>query len=143
MKKQIFAVAAVLFLSALVPKQSQAQYTTKANIPFSFQAGNARMPAGEYEVRPSLTVGGRQQSIRRTDSSAGAFVLTNLADSRDTSGDPKLIFHCYSHDCFLYEIWNRNGQGWRLMESPREKELSRASAENELAMVSLPLTVEP
>jgi hypothetical protein len=143
MKKQILTVAAVLFLTALVPKQSHAQYATKANIPFSFQAGSARMPAGEYQVRQSPTGGGTQQMISRTDSSAATFVLTNVADSRHTSGNPKLIFHCYSNDCFLSEIWNGSGQGWKLLESRREKELSRAAVENELASLSVPLTVKP
>jgi hypothetical protein len=143
MKKQIFSIAAVLFLTALLPGQGHAQTTTRANVPFAFQAGNEEMPAGQYEVQGAQTGTGSIEELRRTDSSAVAFVLTNPADSTNKSGEAKLIFSCYHHECFLSQIWNGNGQGRRLFESRREKELSRGRAENELAMISLPLTAKP
>jgi len=64
-------------------------------------------------------------------------------ESKDNNAQPKLIFNCYSHECFLSEIWTGSGQGRKLVESSREKEVSRATAENELAVVTLPLTVTP
>jgi hypothetical protein len=143
MKKQFLAVAALLFLASLVPTQSHAQYATKANVPFVFQAGSTVMPAGEYEIRRVPLGAGVEQIITRTDSSGGMFLVTDFAESGDRYGKPRLTFHCYNHDCFLSEVWAGNGQGWKLMESRREKELSRASAENILALVSVPLTVKP
>jgi hypothetical protein len=143
MKKQILAVAAALVFTALAPAQSHAQQVTQAKVPFAFQAGNTMMPAGEYQIQRALPEVKTLQLIRRTDSSASTFVSTNVVESRDKNADPKLIFHCYSHECFLSEIWAGSGQGLKLEQSRREKEVSRAKAGNELAVVSLPLTVTP
>lgn len=143
MKKQMLTITAALFLTALLPVQSHAQTTTRANVPFAFQAGDEKMPAGEYEVQRAQLGTGSVEQLRRIDSSAAAFVLTNAADPANKSGEAKLIFNCYHHECFLSQIWNGNGQGRKLLESRREKELARGTAENELAMISLPLAVKP
>ena len=143
MKKQILAVAAALVFTALAPAQSHAQQITQAKVPFAFQAGNTMMPAGEYQIQRALPSTKAVQQIRRTDSSASTFVRTNVVESRDKNADPKLIFHCYSNECFLSEIWAGSGQGLKLVQSRRVKEVSRAKTENELAVVSLPLTVTP
>jgi hypothetical protein len=143
MKKQILAVAAALVFTALAPAQSHAQQITQAKVPFAFQVGNTMMPAGEYQIQRALPEVKTLQLIRRTDSSASTFVRTNVVESRDKNAESKLIFHCYSNECFLSEIWVGSGQGLKLEQSRREKEVSRAKAENELAVVSLPLTVRP
>jgi len=143
MKKQILAVAAALVFTALAPAQSHAQQVTQAKIPFAFQAGNTMMPAGEYQIQRALPSTKALQQIRRTDSSASTFVLTNVVESRDKNADSKLIFHCYSNECFLSQIWVGSGQGLKLMPSRREKEVSLAKTKNELAVVALPLTVTP
>lgn len=145
MTKQILAIAAALVFSALVPVPSHAQQLTRAKVPFAFQAGNATMPAGEYQVQRAFMHTITTQLIRSTDSSYGTFVLANALISSDKNAEPRLIFHCYNNEaqCFLSEIWTANGQGLKLPESRREKELSGVAAENELAVVSVPLTVTP
>jgi hypothetical protein len=143
MKKQIITVAAALAFTALVPATSHAQQVTQAKVPFAFQAGDKMMPAGEYQIERAVPSTKEVQQIRRADSSASTFVLTIPAESRNKDAGSRLIFHCYSNECFLSEMWSGNGQGLKLMESRREKEISRTSAENELAVVSLPLTVKP
>jgi hypothetical protein len=143
MTKQILTVAAALVLTALAPAQSHAQQITQAKVPFAFQVANTVMPAGEYRVGRALESNKQVQQIRRADSSASAFVITIPTQSTNKDAGPRLIFHCYGKECFLSEIWNGNGEGMKLMVSRHEKEVSRASAENELAVVSLPLTVTP
>jgi hypothetical protein len=145
MTKQILAVTAALLFTALAPVPSHAQQLTKAKVPFAFQAGSKMMPAGEYQIQRASSAATTTQVIRSTDSSVYTFVLTNAMDSSDKNTNARLIFHCYNNqdECFLSEIWSGNGQGLRLIESHREKELSRAAAENELAVVSVPLTVTP
>jgi hypothetical protein len=143
MKKQILAVAAALVFTALAPAQSHAQQVTQAKVPFAFQVGNTMMPAGEYQIQRALPEVKTLQLIRRSDSSASTFVSTNVVESRGKNTDSKLIFHCYSNECFLSEIWAGNGQGLKLEQSRREKEVSRANAGNELAVVAVPLTVTP
>jgi hypothetical protein len=145
MTKQILAVAAALFFTALAPVPSHAQQVTRVKVPFAFQAGSTTLPAGEYQVQRALMHTTTTQLLRSTDSSVYTFVLTNGISSRDNNTNPRLIFHCYNNEdeCFLSEIWAANGQGLKLSESRREKELSRAATENELAVVSVPLTVTP
>ncbi|MGA7856042.1 MAG: hypothetical protein WCA15_22165 [Candidatus Acidiferrales bacterium] len=145
MTKQILAVAAALLFTTLAPAPSHAQQLTQAKVPFAFQAGSKMMPAGKYQVQRAFMHATSTQLIRNTDSSVYTFVLTNGIGSSDKDPNPRLIFHCYNNEdeCFLSEIWNGNGQGMKLLESRREKELSRAAAENELAVVSVPLTVTP
>jgi hypothetical protein len=141
MKKQILTVAAALVFTAFVPVQSHAQQVTQAKIPFAFQVENTRMPAGEYQIRRALPSSKAVLQIRRTDSSAAMFVLTDPTDTRSNSAE--LIFHCYSNECFLSEIRTGQGQGLKLAVSRGEKELLHGNGENELAVVSLPLTVTP
>ena len=143
MKKQILAVAAALVFTALAPAQSHAQQVTQAKVPFAFQAGNTMMPAGEYQIQRALPEVRTLQLIRGTDSSASTFVSMNVVESRDKNAGSKLIFHCYSNECFLSEIWVGSSQGLKLEQSRREKEVSLAKTEHELAVVSLPLTVTP
>ncbi len=143
MTKQILTVAAALVFTAVAPAQIHAQETTQAQVPFAFQAGDTTMPAGEYQIRRALPSNKRVQQIQRADSAASAFVITLPTESPKKNAGPRLIFHCYSNECFLSEIWAGSGDGMKLMVSRREKEVSRASADNELAVVSLPLTVRP
>jgi hypothetical protein len=143
MKKQILTVAAALVFAAIAPAASHAQQVTQAKVPFAFQAADTRMPAGEYQIRRASSSSKAVQHIQRTDSSASTFVLTYAADLRNNNAAAKLVFHCYSDECFLSEIWSGNGEGLKLTESRREKHLSRSEAENELAVVSVPLTVTP
>jgi hypothetical protein len=143
MTKRILTIAAALVFTALAPSPSHAQQVAQAKVPFAFQAGNSMMPAGEYRIQRALPSSKALQQIRRTDASASTFVFTNPTENREKNAEPKLIFHCYSNDCFLSEIGTGNGQGMKLAVSRREKELSHINAENELAVVSLPLTVTP
>jgi len=143
MTKQILTVAAALAFTALAPAQSHAQQITRAKVPFAFQVANTTMPAGEYQIGRALQSSKQVQQVRRADSTASAFVITIPTGSTNNDAGPRLIFHCYSKECFLSEIWNGNGEGMKLMVSRREKELARAKTENELAVVSLPLTVTP
>jgi hypothetical protein len=141
MKKQILTVAAALVFTALAPVPSRAQQVTQAKIPFAFQVENTKMPAGEYQIRRALPSSKAVLQIRRTDSSAAVFVLTDPADTK--SNNAELIFHCYGDECFLSEIRSGGGQALKVGVSRGEKEVSHVNGEKELAVVSLPLTVTP
>jgi hypothetical protein len=94
MKSQILTVAAAVVFTALAPAVSHAQEVTEAKVPFAFQAGEAKMPAGEYQIRRTLSSSKAVQQIRRTDSSASTFVMTYPTDAREKNAVPKLIFNC-------------------------------------------------
>jgi len=78
--------------------------------------------------------------IERTDSTKRSYLSTSSTEQDVANGRARLVFHCYNHDCFLYEVWNGSGAGWKLFESNREKELAQNSANIQLAVVTVPLT---
>jgi hypothetical protein len=143
MKKQMLAAAFALIFTGLARAQGHDQQVMQAKIPFTFQAGSTTLPAGEYRVQQTLTASETVQQLRDTDSSTAVFVGTYSVDPGNKHVEPRLIFNCYTNVCFLSEIWTGSGQGRRLVQSRREKELSHLKAENELAVVALPLTVTP
>jgi hypothetical protein len=143
MKKQILATSALLALAALVPAPSHAQQAVQANVPFPFGVGSKTMPAGDYTVQRVPMNDQALQLVERTDPSVSVFILTNSIDGAGKEAKPKLVFHCYADDCFLSEVWIRSTSGRLLLPSRREREVSRANAENLLAVVVVPLTAKP
>lgn len=140
MKNQILVAAAAMAFTTLAPTQSHAQQGALANIPFDFAVGNKTMPAGEYEVQRVPSNDAALQLIQRTDSSVSAFALTNAIDGIGKNAQPKLVFHCYDHECFLSEVWIGTVSGRLLLPSRREREVSRAQSKSEMAVLVLPLT---
>jgi len=140
MKNQVLAVAALAVVAAFVPTTSRAQVATKADVPFSFQAGDTIMSAGEYKIGSANIGSGKMQLIERTDSTKLSYLSTSSMEQDVPNGGARLVFHCYNHDCFLYEVWNGSGTGWKLFESNREKELAQNSVNIQLAVVTVSLT---
>jgi hypothetical protein len=143
MKKLMLAAAFALIFTGVASAHSHDQQVMQAKIPFTFQAGSTMLPAGEYRIQQALTATETVQQLRNTDSSAAVFVGTYSVDPGNKHVEPRLIFNCYTNVCFLSEIWTGSGPGRKLVQSRREKELSHLKAENELAVVSVPLTVTP
>ena len=80
------------------------------------------------------------QVIERADSTKRSYLSTSSMEQDVPNGGARLVFHCYNHDCFLYEVWNGSGAGWKLFESNREEELAQNSVNIQLAIVTVPLT---
>jgi len=140
MKKQVLAVAALAVAAAFAPTTSHAQTTTKAEVPFAFQAGDRTMAPGKYEIRRLQIGNGNEQLIQESGTTNRMYLSAKFAERDLSGGEARLVFHCYNHDCFLYEVWDGNGRGWRLFESNREKELATNSVNIQLAVVTLPMT---
>jgi hypothetical protein len=143
MTKQILAVSAALLFTTLAHGQSYPRNPVTASVPFAFQAGDTKMPAGEYRVQRAVLGSATVEEVRAVGSTAGAFLPITLENSREANDKSKLIFHCYRAECFLAEIRSGDGQISQIMESRREKNLTHAKSENQLAVVSVPLSVKP
>jgi hypothetical protein len=139
MKKQIFAIAACVVLAGFAPALCHAQDALRSTVPFAFQASDKTMPAGEYDVQRAMPHTPTLLKIQSRDLSHAVFVATNGADGVNKDAQAKLVFHCYAGECFLSQVWT-GSQGRQLLPSRREKEVSRAKSENELAVVVVPLT---
>ena len=113
---------AVGFLAAACFSLQAQTIHMRASIPFSFQAGEKVMPAGDYSFRHSAGV----LVVYQEDGEHAGFLSYTLSRSRlnpGTSG--QLTFHRYGDLYFLEELWepgSKDGQAVRV--STRERELA-------------------
>jgi hypothetical protein len=144
MKTKIFALATTLLLSGLATGICYAQQPAlSVDIPFAFQAGDQKMPAGEYRVESITTGAARFQLLRQVDGDARLIVPTMAVLSKAENPDPRLIFHRYGQTYFLSQIWSGGTLGRELFESNREKEMARGEEGSELALLLHPTFARP
>lgn len=91
------------------------------NVPFTFTAGKATLPAGEYRVEKSRT--DSVMLIRRAGQKAAAFVTSVPVVATAEQAESKLIFHRNGKRYFLSQLWMAGHAGGReLALSAKEKE---------------------
>jgi len=98
---------------AAVAGSASAQ-SLKAEIPFTFRAGNAVMAPGEYRVNVSSTAGRSLVTLYNLDNRKSAMIVNFTVDKASpreiASGASKLAFDCAGRDCVLRNLW-RDGDG--------------------------------
>jgi hypothetical protein len=127
-----FALVCALTIS---PTKAHAQIIgdLEVNIPFQFYAGNAKLPAGKYIIRPldnsDLTI----MEISSADNSISALFDVQQAEVNSAPPKNELIFNKYGKLYFLSSLFDENNpNGSRVPESQYEKRVSKASAEAQL-----------
>lgn len=132
MKKQTLAAAVVLVISLVAAGRSVARpRVVSAYIPFQFEVGSTKLPAGQYEIESAPTGSGTIQMIRRADGSASARFSTMITEPREENSAPELVFHKYGNDYFLSEIRTGDNHTLQLFKSRQERE----SARNQSAVI--------
>jgi hypothetical protein len=135
--RSISSIGAALFLFVLMmsawtsPSVAKAQWQPtvyEANIPFDFQVGNKKMPAGFYrfESRPDnpLVLHGPNDSL--------AFISVHDAIAPNVRERGGIIFSRYGQTYFLRQVWNANTQyGLECSKGRTEKEMEHASNSNQ------------
>jgi hypothetical protein len=123
---------ALFFALTIYPATAHAQIMGEldAKIPFQFQVGNTRLPAGEYSIRvlddSDLTV----MQISSTDGSASAVFQVEETDKSSAPTKSELIFHKYGDRYFLAKLFDQsNPDGSQVIESSDEKKISRATSQ--------------
>lgn len=96
----------------------------KAEIPFTFRAGNQVMSAGTYEItRLSRQSGGPAFRIASYDAHLAIIALPYAAADASkswlTSGDPLLAFECTDGRCALTGLWTGRGHPAYLLYRPK------------------------
>jgi hypothetical protein len=77
----------------------------RARIPFTFKAGGATLPPGEYSFRFDGAELPGVLRVRSQDGRGGAFVLMQKAEVSESSGDqPKLLFEKDESDYVLSQV---------------------------------------
>lgn len=145
MKKQALAVGtALLFCLAFAVASAHSQGRgVVANIPFAFSIGDKVFPAGQYAIAPVLSSNLVVQQIRAADGHAVTMISTMAVDPKDAHAQPRLVFNVYGSTYFLSEIWTEaGGQGRKLFQTAREKELARIEAKSEVAVLVQPLPIK-
>jgi|SRR5689334_13529801 hypothetical protein len=114
-------LAAAIMTAASTTLSAQ---TYRAEIPFSFRASTAVLPAGTYEFR---TTGVQPILMMRNVDPAKGNVLLHLSVPHDApaawraTGRASLGFACTDRGCRLREVWTGAGQA-RSLPNPKVKE---------------------
>jgi hypothetical protein len=101
MKRTIaIALFATASLVAVGSASAQQEHAAKADIPFSFAAGNQVLPSGTYVVTSGssriVRIDNRQQSI--------SIVMVGTPDADTATNNPKLVFDRIGNQYFLREV---------------------------------------
>ncbi len=120
--------AGILAAAGCLALQAQSIQVT-ATIPFEFNIGQHKLPAGDYSVFHSNHV------LRlRCESGAykSAMVLVNPASSEPAGTPSKLVFNRYGNEYFLAKVW-RNGltNSIAILPSKVERELAARARQGE------------
>jgi hypothetical protein len=116
MKLQYLFAAAAL---TAVASSASAQNLLKAEIPFTFHAGQALMDPGSYDVK--LPEGSSAYvTLRNKDTGKAVMaVFSNPEETGGKAGLPRLTFACAGARCVLQQVWPGGlGRGYSIV-APR------------------------
>jgi hypothetical protein len=116
-------LGAMLVLSASVQAAD-----VRAKVPFTFAVNQKVLPPGTYDIS---STGSSALMIRGFG--VGALTTTLRMESAKVES-PKLVFHRYGDEYILREVWTGSGNGRKLPENRREREL--AAGRNGAAVAS-------
>ena len=106
MKKQVCGIAALVLLAAAAIVTSAYAQPITAKIPFEFQAGKKKLPAGTYIITYGKSTSNKL-TLRNESSSASVEipVVTRLAAKEQSNLGPHLVFDKVDEDHSLAEFW--------------------------------------
>jgi hypothetical protein len=129
----VVVLAAGTKASALIGEGS-----VRADIPFSFYAGNTLLPAGNYTITVPYVDNPDVLLFRNSNNTAEAFVMVNTATRETPTQHVELHFAKVGGRDFLSTIWVAGMRtGYDLMEPSLEKKL-QANATTRGQRPSLP-----
>ena len=107
MKRHLNPLVAILILVGALTVSTQAQTAgaqrVVANIPFAFNVGNTKLPAGKYSITVLNPSSDRKILQIRSTKGSSATVQTT-AESGNISDDAKLVFHRYGDRYFFARV---------------------------------------
>jgi hypothetical protein len=124
MKRNLTTILSLVVTSLiLIASSARAQSFTKADVPFAFNVGQKRMPAGTYEVKIE-GVASDMILIRNIETRESALSIAGYEAPQSAEG--KLVFNHVGNQYFLSHVWRESGsQGMRLPISKRERGLTK------------------
>jgi hypothetical protein len=130
MKKKLystFAMLSIMVMLAVVTVQAQSKGKLEINIPFEFQIGSQTLPAGEYSVKRLTQNSILVQSADGKESVIAQTPGTIQARNNKPAAREKLVFHKYSSQYFLSQVWMVRGSDGRVLnQTDAEREAAKA-----------------
>jgi hypothetical protein len=123
---------AFVFGLAIYPSRANAQITGEllVNVPFTFNVGNAKLPAGEYRINVMDDSNLSVMTISNTDGSASAFFQVRETQAGSTPDQSELIFNRYGNTYFLSTLYEEGSAlGSQVLESRQEKIISQQTTQ--------------
>ena len=124
--------------AAVASANAQLSNPIRFKVPFDFNVGNKKLPAGEYTFsRLSRVADTRVISVSATDVSAHVFQSTLAAYVLTPKDKSTLVFHKYGDQYFLEQIWSGGEQtGSQVPESRSERNIQRQLAQTQQSNMS-------
>ena len=112
---KIAASMALCIMLSVIP--ALAEPPVEAEIPFAFQAGKIKLPAGTYKVTfPTSTL----MLIKSSDNTSSSFLMTmstiRPGNERERA---KLVFNRYGDRYFLNQVWTGGTESGRLLQQTK------------------------
>ncbi len=140
MERQVIKRLAILglvsmfaLLGAVTSANAQLRNPIRAKIPFDFNVGEKKLPAGEYIFRRVSDFSNTNtMSVNNVDGSVHLFKSTLEAQVLTPKNQSVLVFHKYGDQYFLGQIWLRGDlEGTQLPESRTERTTKRQLAQTQ------------
>ena len=123
--------------AAAVSANAQLSNPIKAKIPFDFNVGENKLPAGEYTFSRLSGDYSKVISVSSADARAHVFQSTFEASIHTPKNESTLVFHKYGDHYFLEQIWSGGEQeGTQVPESRGERTIQRQLAQTQQSNMS-------
>jgi hypothetical protein len=124
--------------AAVASANAQLSIPVRAKIPFDFNVGDNKLPAGDYTFsRLSGISDNKVISVRNADDSAHVFQWTFGDQVLTPKNQSTLVFHKYGDQYFLEQIWTGGEtEGTLLPESRGERTVRRQIAQTQQSNMS-------
>jgi hypothetical protein len=124
--------------AAVASANAQLSNPIRAKVPFDFNVGDKKLPAGDYTIsRLSGFSDNKMISVSSADASAHVFQSTFEARALTPKNTSTLVFHKYGDQYFLEQIWSGGEQaGRQLSESRDERTVRRQLAQTRQSNMS-------
>jgi hypothetical protein len=124
--------------AAVASASAQLSIPIRAKIPFDFNVGDKKLPAGEYSFsRLSGPSDNKTMLVSSADARAHLFQSTFEASVLTAKNKSTLVFHRYGDQYFLEQIWSVGEQeGTQVPESRSERTIRRQLAQTQQSNMS-------
>ncbi len=124
--------------AAVASANAQLSNPVRAKIPFDFNVGEKKLPAGEYTFsRLSGFSDNKLMSVSGADASAHVFQSTFGAEVLTPKNKSTLVFNRYGDQYFLEQIWSGGEQeGTQVPQSRSERTIRRQLAQTQQSNMS-------